>query len=199
MQVARRDELLLIRTQPLAHVPHNPDERELIPTGLAAFELNMHSHLDMVGKIGLVLGCLCGLFLVACSTVDSRIQEKAAVYASLSPRDQALVKSGTIHEGLPREAVYIAWGAPAQTRSGSRYGHPYEAWVYTTLKTVFVSDYYYPHFYRFGLYRYSDYWRYPFWGPDAYPYPDDFVSVEVPYKTAFFEGNRCTGWEFVQE
>jgi hypothetical protein len=172
---------------------------ELIPTGLAAFELNMHSYLDMVGKIGLVLGCLFGLFLVACSTVDSRIQAKAAVYASLFPRDQALVKSGTIREGLPREAVYIAWGAPAQTRSGSRYGHPYEAWVYTTLKTVFVSDYYYPHFYRFGLYRYSDYWRYPFWGPDAYPYPDDFVSVEVPYKTAFFEGDRCTGWEFVQE
>jgi len=201
VQVARRDELLLIRTQPLAHVPHNPDEREFIPTGLAAFELNMHSCLNMVGKIGLVLGCLCCLFLAACSTIDSRIQEKAAVFSTLSPRDQALVKLGTIREGLPQEAVYIAWGAPAQFRSGSRNGHPYDAWVYTTMKTVFVSDYFYPSFYRFGIYNYYGYWRYPFLGfyPYGYGYPDDFVSIEVPNKTAFFEGNRCTGWEYIKE
>jgi hypothetical protein len=166
---------------------------------VAAVDVNMHFYSNMVAKISFVLGCLCCVFLPACSTIDSRIQEKGAVYSSLSSRDQALVKSGTIREGLPEEAVYIAWGAPAQVRSGSRYGHPYAAWVYTTLKTVFVNDFYYPRFYRFGLYRYSGYWGYPFWGPDAYPYPDDFVSVEVPYKTAFFEGNRCTGWEFIQE
>ena len=74
----------------------------------------------MVGKIGFTFGGLGCLFLAACSTVDSRIQEKVAVYSSLSPRDQALVKSGTIREGLPKGAVYIAWGAPAQVRSGSR-------------------------------------------------------------------------------
>jgi hypothetical protein len=159
----------------------------------------MHFWVNMVGKIGFTfvgLGCL---FLAACSTVDSRIQEKAAVYSSLSPRDQALVKSGRVREGLPKEAVYIAWGAPAQIRSGSRNGHPYEAWVYTTLKTVFANDYFYPTFYRFGLYSYYGYWHYPFWGAYPYGYPGDFVSIEVPYKTAFFEGNRCTGWEYVRD
>jgi hypothetical protein len=90
------------------------DGRQLVPYAVAPFELNMHSCLNMVGKIGLVLGCLGCLFLAACSTIDSRIQEKAAVYSSLSPRDQALVKSGMIREGLPQVAVYIAWGAPAQ-------------------------------------------------------------------------------------
>ena len=72
----------------------------------------------MVAKIGFVLGCLGCLFLAACSTIDSRIQEKGAVYSSLSPRGQALVKSGTIREGLPKEAVYIAWGAPVQISFG---------------------------------------------------------------------------------
>ena len=88
VQVGGRDELLLIRTQPLAHVPHSPDELELIPS-----------------------------------------------------------------------------------------------------------------FYRFGIYNYYGYWRYPFLGfyPHGYGYPDDFVSIEVPNKTAFFEGNRCTVWEYIRE
>ena len=153
----------------------------------------------MVGKIGLALGCIGCLFLAACSTVDSRIREKPAVYASLSPREQAMVKSGMIQEGLPRGAVYIAWGAPAQIRSGSRNGHPYEAWAYTTLKAVFDMPYFYPTFYRFGPYRYYGYWGHPFWGPYPYGYPDDVISIEVPYKTAFFEGDRCTGWEYIRD
>jgi hypothetical protein len=33
----------------------------------------------MVGKIGLSLGCIGYLFLAACSTVESRIQEKSNV------------------------------------------------------------------------------------------------------------------------
>ena len=53
--------------------------------------------------------------------------------------------------------------------------------------------------YRFGLYRYHGYWGYPIWGPYPYGYPDDFISIEVPYKTAFFEGNRCTGWEYITD
>ena len=145
-------------------------------------------------RIGLSLGCFGCLLLVACSTVDSRINERPAVYSVLSRRDQALVRSGTIREGLSKDAVYIAWGAPAQVRSGSRNGHPYEAWVYTTERTIFAGDVY-PHFYWFGPYRYSGYWDYPFWGPYGYPYGQDVISYEVPYKTAFFEGNRCTGWE----
>ena len=27
---------------------------------------------------------------------------------------------------------------------------------------------------------------------------DDIVSYEVPYKTAFFERDRCTGWEYLR-
>ena len=153
----------------------------------------------MVGKIGFTLGCFGCLFLAACSTIDSRIQEKPAVFSSLSPQDQALVKSGMIREGLPQQAIYIAWGAPAQLRYGSRNGHPYEAWVYTTLKTIFVGDYFYPTFYRFGFYNYSGYWHYPFWGLYPYDYPENFISIEVPYKTAFFEGSRCTGWEYIRD
>ena len=58
------------------------------------------------------------LFLSGCSTVESRIQSNPQVYGLLSPADQALVRQGRIREGLPKAAVYLAWGGPDRIRSG---------------------------------------------------------------------------------
>jgi len=136
------------------------------------------------------------LFLTSCSTVESRIKQNSAAFNSLSPSDQALVRNGQIVEGLPQAAVYIAWGPPDQTRSGQRNGKSYAAWVYTTTRTI-VAPNIYPNFYRFGPYRYYGYW--PGWYGDDYffPYREDLVPIQVPYKTAFFESGRCTGWEYI--
>jgi hypothetical protein len=144
--------------------------------------------------------CLISLMLIlgGCSTVESRIQAHAAAFASLSPADQALVRQGNIRAGLPKAAVYIAWGRPDRIRSGFRSGHPFEAWVCTQVRSVYVSDYY-PRFFRFGFYHYYGYWGgFPFYGPIGGPYFSSFVSVEIPYKAAFFEGGRLTGWEYIQ-
>jgi hypothetical protein len=144
-------------------------------------------------------------FLAGCSTVESRIESNQRAYASLSPADQALVHSGHIREGLPQSAVFIAWGQPDRTRSGSRNGHPYEAWIYTTTRSEF--SYYpgssYPDSFYWGGYGF----RHRFWGhrhffyegPYFYdPFPEELVTYEVPYKTAFFENGRCTGWEYIR-
>lgn len=138
------------------------------------------------------------LIFAGCSTVDTRIQENAGMFASLSPADQNLLRQGKIRAGLPKAAVYVAWGQPDQIRSGFRSGHQFEAWVYTQVRSVYAPAYY-PHFFRFGFYHYYGYWGgFPFYGPIGGPYYSDFISVEMPYKTAFFEGNRCTGWEYIQ-
>ena len=79
------------------------------------------------------------LFLSGCSTVESRIQSNPQVYGLLSPADQALVRQGRIREGLPKAAVYLAWGSPDRIRSGVRLGHTFEAWTYTTLRSEFRS------------------------------------------------------------
>jgi hypothetical protein len=142
---------------------------------------------------------LLGLLLISagCSTVESRIQANPAAYASLSPADQALVRQGGVRAGMPKAAVYIAWGSPDQIRRGFRRGNPFEAWVYTQIRSVYAPAYY-PRFVRFGFYHYYGFWGgYPF-GPFRGPYYSDFISVEVPYKAAFFEGNRLTGWEYIQ-
>jgi hypothetical protein len=64
----------------------------------------------------------CLFFLLACllltgcatSSVESRRRERAAGFAALSPEFQTLVNDGQIRRGMTQDAVYIAWGKPAQ-------------------------------------------------------------------------------------
>ena len=144
-------------------------------------------------------------FLAGCSTVDSRIQGNPQTFASLSPADQALVRRGGIREGMSRAAVYLAWGRPDRMKYGSRAGVPFEAWIYTTTRTE-IAPGYYPAFYGFGYGRFG--WSRRFYGPRGFygygygyypfnPYLDsDLIDYEIPYKTAFFERDLCTGWEY---
>ncbi|MBV9488773.1 MAG: hypothetical protein JO069_03485 [Verrucomicrobia bacterium] len=172
------------------------DGRSLIMDGkeVSRFAMRLLSNVRLPAAFTAILGAL---WLAGCSTIDSRIQKDPAAFGALSPSDQALVRSGRIREGFPQPAVYLAWGRPDQVRQGARQGHPYEAWVYLQARTVY-SGFYGPRFTRFGLYRYWGYWPgYSFYGPFADPFYDDFVTVYVPYRSAFFENGRCTGWEYV--
>lgn len=55
--------------------------------------------------------------LVGCgtpSTIETRRTEKLGVYGTLSPEEKAFVDQGQIKMGMTADAVYIAWGKPAQ-------------------------------------------------------------------------------------
>jgi hypothetical protein len=142
-------------------------------------------------------------FLGGCSTVESRIKSDPQVYGSLSPANQALVRQGRIAEGMPKAGVFLAWGNPDRIRSGLRYGNPFEVWVYTTTRTTVSPDYgYYPGYYGYGHFRggiWRHHHRFYSFGLYSYPYDpySDIVSYEVPYKIAYFENDRCTGWEYL--
>ena len=107
----------------------------------------------MYRKLCFGLVALLASFLASCSTVESRIKSSPQVYASLSPADQSLVGQGRISEGMPKAAVFLAWGQPDRMRSGIRFGHPFEAWVYTTTRTDFTDYYSSRGFYRYGSFR----------------------------------------------
>jgi hypothetical protein len=67
-------------------------------------------------KHGIAL-LLLALLFAGCatrSTIQSRKQERAASYAALTPELQKLVDDGQIRRGMSEDAVYIAWGKPAQ-------------------------------------------------------------------------------------
>jgi len=61
----------------------------------------------------LLLGCL---LLAGCasSTIESRKKERAAAYAALPQQERELADKGQIQTGMSQDAVYIAWGPPAQ-------------------------------------------------------------------------------------
>jgi hypothetical protein len=147
----------------------------------------------LIGAAAILAGMLAG-----CSTVESRIANNWQVFATFSPADQSLIRRGAIRQGMSKDAVYIAWGKPDRIRYGSRAGISYEAWIYTTLRTeVAPYPYPYPAPYGFGYYPYGRIgWYGGYYGFYPYdPFLFDTVTYEVPYKIAFFERGRCTGWE----
>lgn len=73
-----------------------------------------------------------GLLVAGCATnsVESRRKEKAPVYSGLSPELKALVDEGRIKVGMPMDAVYIAWGKPAQVLQNETAGGASTVWLY---------------------------------------------------------------------
>ncbi len=54
--------------------------------------------------------------LAGCSTINSRIRDKAAVFDRLSPAEQAEIRQGIIAVGFTPDMVYMALGRPDEVR-----------------------------------------------------------------------------------
>lgn len=92
----------------------------------------------LVARAAAVLALALVLALVGCATPDrtdprsvaKRREQRAAAYAALPQEHQALVDQGQIRAGMNEDAVFIAWGAPAQVlRSGDASGESV-TWLY---------------------------------------------------------------------
>jgi hypothetical protein len=78
----------------------------------------------------LLLGILVAGAGCKTNTIETRKQEDPAAYAALSPEVQADVDAGRIRVGMNADAVYMAWGKPAQVlESESASGH-LTTWLY---------------------------------------------------------------------
>lgn len=145
------------------------------------------------------------VILTGCTTVSSRIQERPEAYQSLSPADQALVQQGKIREGMSRDAVYIAWGAPNETAPGRNSGRMVETWIYfaTTSGNYHGPFYYgYPYGYGvgFGFYggRRGRLYRHSFYDPFYDPFFYSRVSlVRYPERIVSFQNGRVISFQFL--
>jgi hypothetical protein len=72
------------------------------------------------------------LLLAGCatSTIETRRQEKATSYQSLTPDEKQAVDGGQIRVGMTSDAVYISWGKPSEIlESEDQNGH-FVIWRY---------------------------------------------------------------------
>lgn len=135
------------------------------------------------------ISCLGVLLLLAgCATgsVQTRRLEKPSVYASLPPEQRAMVDQGQISIGMPMDAVYIAWGKPAQILQGESANGKTTTWLFhgTTWEE---HRYWTQRPYRHGRNSYYDTTL------ERDYQPREFVSSEV-----IFEAGVVKSWRNLQ-
>ena len=108
------------------------------------------------------------------------------MYSKLSSDHRELVAQGKISEGMPMDAVFLAWGPPARTYQSSSRNKQRERWDYYSSRAV-QTDY----GYGYGYLRHHHY------DGGCAPY---YVAPEVtfvPYRSAtvWFENGVVDSWE----
>ncbi|HEX8280300.1 MAG TPA: hypothetical protein VF551_02895 [Chthoniobacterales bacterium] len=145
--------------------------------------------------------------LTGCSTTQSRIAERPEVYNRMSSSDQALVTNGRIREGMSRDAVYIAWGAPNESAPGRNRGSSVETWIYyaTTSGDYYPGPFYYGYPFGYGvgfghwggrrgrLYRHHLFYD-PFYDPFFY---NRVSLVRYPERTVSFQNGRVVAYQLL--
>lgn len=166
---------------------------------------------NLLRALPIAVAALSTFLIAGCETVDTRIQQNAAVYQRLSPQDQELVRQGQIRSGMPQSAVYIAWGAPQNRTVANVHGRPAETWVYTSEHTVYPYPYgfgggygpgfglgfyggggrlYTRHGHRYYGFGYDPFFD-PFFGPAYNPH------IEYPSRTVSFQNGRVVAFQFL--
>lgn len=132
----------------------------------------------------LVILGLAAILLAGCatSTIESRKKERYTAYSELTPEQRSAVDAGQIKVGMPKDAVYIAWGKPYQVLNSESAAGRNEVWLY-------VGTY---------LQGYS-YWGFrPYCGPYHYyhsPYLYyDYLPVSYPTAEVVFEKEAVKQW-----
>src|SRR5262245_38409587 len=113
------------------------------------------------------LAVLAGSLLCGCATpaqkLEARKKERYASYTAFSQEMKALVDKGQINIGMPMDAVYIAWGPPAQTLTSQSAGGTTITWLYSG---TYLQEY-----------RYWAYWP-SYYGKYCYPYAGPYLTYD---------------------
>ncbi len=102
----------------------------------------MSSVLLRLSAVRLPVWCVCLLLGAGCVSnptdpkqIAKRRAERPLAYAALPPAQRELVDRGQIQVGMNEDAVYLAWGQPAQVlRRGDTSGEQ-TTWLYTSSTT----------------------------------------------------------------
>jgi len=87
----------------------------------------------LFSRLDFALPLLIALLATGCATSNtlaSRKAERTAAYTVLPDEMKALVDEGKIKVGMPQDAVYIAWGKPAQILQNESEAGGATVWIY---------------------------------------------------------------------
>lgn len=115
-----------------------------------------HALLFLLGSL-LLAGC-------ATSTIESRRRERADSFAALPPETKTLVNEGQVRRGMTQDAVYIAWGKPAQILQREDQQGMVTLWLYQG--GWMEETRYWSHYYRVPINDYQ---------------PRTYVSAEITF------------------
>jgi hypothetical protein len=124
------------------------------------------------------------LMLAGCatSTIETRRQERYSSYSELPAEQKAAIDNGKIKVGMSMDAVYIAWGKPAEVLTSESSKGTLITWLY---RGSYLQEYRYwthhDYYYRRGYYA-TPHLAYDY-------YPQSYVSAEV-----IFEGGVVKEW-----
>lgn len=123
------------------------------------------------------------LLLVGCATskntFEKRRDERLAAYTALSPEFKAAVDQGQIKVGMTEDAVYIAWGPPAEILKSANEKGEITRWLYYG---SYMQEYRYWTGSRYGR-------GFPSAQLEHDYIPRDYVSAEV-----IFSGGVVKSW-----
>ncbi len=122
-----------------------------------------------------LLCLLACLLLTGCATssIESRRRERTESFAALSPEFKILVNEGQIRRGMTQDAVYIAWGKPAQILHREDQQGVVTLWLYHG--GWLEETRYWPHYTRVPLNDYQ---------------PRTYVSAEITFVNGVVEAWR---------
>jgi hypothetical protein len=98
-----------------------------------------------------ILICLTALVLSGCSTVQSRIEEKSAVFNALPAETQSRIQQGLVDVGYTPDMVYIAMGNADKVIERSTTDGNETVWIYNSYYQEYEGS-------RFAGYRWSVYY-----------------------------------------
>jgi hypothetical protein len=136
----------------------------------------------------LVLPLFALLSFTGCQTVETRIKEKPAVFASLDKTTQDRIMEGIIGIGYSEDMVYLALGSPDQIRESVTADKHTLIWIYNSYiphyDTAFMMSY---HRYPYGYPGYYRPYGYGYYYP-PYALGPTYTEKEERIRVTFNEG-----------
>ena len=141
-------------------------------------------------KITALIPVAVAVLLSSCvSPSEYRVKHNPEIFSKLSVEEQQDVRVGVLKEGMSKDAVFLAWGAPARVTVNKMDGKTYERWHYPGTRPVYAG-YGYTGGYGFGYWGYHPYGFY-----DPYYYGGPAVAyVRTPGWYVEFRNGRVTAF-----